>query len=127
MDGVEPQDADRPGVGPPEAGDRFDGRGLAGAVGAEDPEDLAFLDGERDLVYDGPGVVPLGEASDFDDVHTPSIAIGTARHIGGPSASAPPIRSSGRSTVRSMPPRCSSCGPCELLELPGLERVARGV
>ena len=48
--GIEPEDLDGPAVGGPEARDGLDGRGLAGAVGAEDAEDLALLDGERDAV-----------------------------------------------------------------------------
>ena len=48
--GIEPEDADRARVGRPETGDRLDGRGLAGAVRAEDAEDLALLDGERHAV-----------------------------------------------------------------------------
>ena len=48
--GIEPEHADRAGVGRPQTGDRLDGRGLAGAVRSEDAEDLALLDGERDAV-----------------------------------------------------------------------------
>ena len=47
---VEPEDADRAAVGLAQAGDRLDGRRLAGAVRPEDAEDLALLDGERDAV-----------------------------------------------------------------------------
>ena len=73
---VEAEDADRAGVGRPQAGDRFDGGGLAGAVRAEDAEDLALLDGERHAVDGGAIAVALGEVGDFDHVHAPSIGAG---------------------------------------------------
>ena len=38
------------GVGLEQAGEDGDGGGLAGAVGAEQAEDLALFDGERDVV-----------------------------------------------------------------------------
>ena len=45
-----------------------DGRGLARSVGAEQPEDLALRDRERDPVDDSGLIVALGEALYFDDV-----------------------------------------------------------
>ena len=47
---VEPQHRDRARVGRSQAGDGLDGGGLAGAVRAEDGEDLALLDVEGDAV-----------------------------------------------------------------------------
>src|SRR6476660_8068169 len=44
---IVPEDVDRARVGCAKTGDRLDRRGLTGTVGSEDPEDLAFLDGER--------------------------------------------------------------------------------
>ena len=51
--GIEPQDADRAAIGLAQAGDRLDRGGLAGAIGAEDAEDLALLDGERHGIHGG--------------------------------------------------------------------------
>ena len=45
-----------------------DGRGLAGAVRAEQPENLAARDRERDALDDGDPVVALGEVLRLDDV-----------------------------------------------------------
>jgi len=61
----------------------FDGRGLAGTVRAEDAEDLALLDGERDAVDGRVLAIVLRELGDFDDVHASSIAIGPRHLIGG--------------------------------------------
>src|SRR5690606_7126967 len=65
--GVEAGDADGAGVGAAQTFDAFDGGGLAGAVGAEDPEDLSFPDGEGDVVDGGAARVGLAQAVDFDD------------------------------------------------------------
>jgi hypothetical protein len=48
--GIQPQHPDRAPVGDPQPLDRLHGGGLAGAVGADDPEDLAPLDGERHVL-----------------------------------------------------------------------------
>jgi hypothetical protein len=53
--GVEPEDADLATVRGSQPLDAFHGRGLACAVGPEDPEDLARLDRKGDVV-DGHGV-----------------------------------------------------------------------
>jgi hypothetical protein len=65
--GVEAGDPDPARVGDAQALDALDGGGLAGAVRAEDPEDLALLDGEGDAVDDGPVAVGLAQSADFDD------------------------------------------------------------
>ena len=91
-----------PAVGRAEAGDRLDGRGLAGTVGSEDAEDLAFLDGERDAVDGRAVAVALGEVGDFDDVHAPSLAGGRRDHIGRTSRTSTASRSSRGSTERLM-------------------------
>src|SRR4029077_13021561 len=44
-----------------------DGRGLAGAVGAEETENLPATDGERDVVARDRLAVGLGEAAGLDD------------------------------------------------------------
>ena len=66
-----------------------DGRGLAGAVRAEQPENLATRDRERDALDDGRPVVALGEIGDFDDV----LAHRRPNHTTEPimTSSAPPI------------------------------------
>jgi len=65
--GVESGDPYAAGVGDPQPLDALDGGGLAGPVRAEDPEDLALLDGEGDTVDDGPAAVGLAQSADFDD------------------------------------------------------------
>ncbi len=45
-----PRHADRPGVGAVDAREAFQQRALAGAVAADDPEELALADVERDVV-----------------------------------------------------------------------------
>jgi hypothetical protein len=67
--GVEPGDPDGSRVGDPEAFDAFDGGGLAGSVGAEDPEDLPLVDGEVHPVDDRAPAVGLVEPVYFDDCH----------------------------------------------------------
>ena len=59
----------RAGVRRPQTGDGLDGGRLAGAVRAEDAEDLALLDGERHAVDADAVAVALLEVGDFDDVH----------------------------------------------------------
>src|SRR3954453_11402776 len=101
-DRVEAQDANGAGIGIPETGGRLDRGGLAGAVGAEDSEDLALLDGERDAVDHGAVAVALRELIDVDDVHARSIGAPCVPHIGRTSASTRSGRLSGASTVRWM-------------------------
>src|SRR5262249_42751225 len=56
---VQPEYADPPGIGPAQPLDTLDGRGLARPVRPEDPEDLALVDAERDVLYRDPVPVPL--------------------------------------------------------------------
>src|SRR4029078_3432864 len=102
---VEPEHRDRARVGRSQAGDRFDGGGLAGAVRAEDGEDLALLDVEGDAVDGDAAVVGLDDVVDFDDVHGPSIVPGrpVARRPGGQFSRR--VRWRPLSTERLMPPR----------------------
>ena len=63
-----------PAVRRPQPDDAFHRRGLAGAVRSEDPEDLAFLDGEGD-VLDRHGVaVPLVQLLHLNHWHALSLA-----------------------------------------------------
>lgn len=73
-DGVEAGDADAAGVGDAQAPDALDGGGLADAVRAEDPEDLALLDGEGDTVDGRTAPVGLAQTGDVDDGHGSSVA-----------------------------------------------------
>ncbi len=66
---VEPRDAHGAGRGPPEALEGLHGRGLAGAVGAEQRHDLAVLDRERDPVDGGELAVTDDELVDVDGTH----------------------------------------------------------
>ncbi len=58
------------------AEDHVDGRGLAGAVGTEETDDLALADGERNGIDgNGPGVV-LPQIADSKHLHAaPIIAL----------------------------------------------------
>ena len=76
---VEPEHADRARVGRPQPADGLDRGGLAGAVGAEDGEDLALLDREGHAVDRRAVAVALDEVGDFDDVHGPSVGRSRAR------------------------------------------------
>ena len=51
-----------------EAGQHAHGGGFSGAVGAEEPDDLAFGDGEGDVVDGGGAGVPFCEVFDCDHV-----------------------------------------------------------
>src|SRR5690606_31275704 len=92
--GVEPVHPDATGVAGAQTGDRLDGRGLACAVGAEDPEHLAVLDGEADVVDRHGGAVGLAQALDEDGgraggvCHASSIGSPRRRHIARPAAAA---------------------------------------
>jgi hypothetical protein len=49
-----------------EPGEDVDERGLAGAVGAEEPEELALPDAEADVVEGLQAAVVLGDSLDLD-------------------------------------------------------------
>ena len=72
--GVVPEDRDLAAVPVPVALEDLDGRGLAGAVGPEQGEDLSDLDLEVETVHRGDAAVVLREAFDDDG--------GRARHPG---------------------------------------------
>jgi hypothetical protein len=73
--GIEPEHADLAAVRRAQPFDAFHGRGLARAVGAEDPEDLALVDGERDIVDRRRVPVALVQVLHVDDCwHTFSVA-----------------------------------------------------
>ena len=57
-----------PAVGDAQSLDALDGGGLAGAVRAEDAEDLPLLDGERDAVHGPAALIGLHQILYFDDV-----------------------------------------------------------
>ena len=63
---VEAQHAHGAGIGPPVALEDLDGRGLAGAVGPEQGEQLAAADLERDAGEDLAGAVRLADVADAD-------------------------------------------------------------
>ena len=60
--GVEAEDLDAAGGGSEEAGEHLDGGGFAGAVGAEEAEELAGRDGEVDVLNGGEVAEAAGEA-----------------------------------------------------------------
>src|SRR5262249_24517979 len=63
---VEVEHPDVAAVGTPVALEDLDGGGLAGAVGPEEPEDLARFHRERHAVEGAHRAVPLAEPGDFD-------------------------------------------------------------
>jgi len=69
-------DGGAPGGGPGQARHHAHGRGLAGAVGTEEPGDPAGGGGEGDVRGGGEGAVPHGECFDFD--HGSSLAAARA-------------------------------------------------
>jgi hypothetical protein len=66
---VEPEHPDPAGVGHPDALQAFHRRCLARAVRADDAEDLALLDRERDVAHGVPRAVPLAHGHHVDDCH----------------------------------------------------------
>ena len=59
--------ADRAAVGQGDADEHLDGGRLAGAVGAEQSDDLALGEAERDPVHGSEGAIVLGEVVDVED------------------------------------------------------------
>ena len=64
---VQAEHRDRAAVGSPQPLDALHRRGLAGAVGADQPEDLAVVDVERHLVDGDRRAVGLADAGNVDD------------------------------------------------------------
>ena len=69
----------RPAVGLHQAHDRVEAGGLAGAVGSEQPDDLAAMNVEADVVQNRPLVVGLGDRADLEPVVARSRLGGWAR------------------------------------------------
>ena len=73
------------GGGGDEARKHAHGGGLAGAVGAEEAEDLALVEAEGDIVHRGEAAEPLGQARDLDQCRhaspprPPVPAVGSSR------------------------------------------------
>ncbi len=67
MGDLHPVEADEAAIGRDEAGDHVEDRGLARAVGAEQPHRLAVVDGEPGLVDHGAGAVALAQAPYVED------------------------------------------------------------
>ena len=65
--GSSPKHPDLARVLAPQALEDLDRRGLPGAVGADQSEDLAVMDGEVEVVDDRAAVVGLGESANGDD------------------------------------------------------------
>ena len=66
---LEAEHLDRAGRGLREPEDHVDGRGLAGAVGAEEGDDLALLEGQVDAADGVDGAEVLGDPGDLDGGH----------------------------------------------------------
>ena len=63
---VEAEDGDRAAVRSSHAFDALHGRGLAGAVGSNEAEDLALEDFQRDIFHGNRGTVVLAQPGDGD-------------------------------------------------------------
>ena len=63
---IDTANADGAAVGGDDAGEAAERAGFAGAVGADEAEDLAGLNGERQITDGGEIAVAFGEARDFD-------------------------------------------------------------
>src|SRR6202000_1825149 len=74
--GVQAQHADPAPVRLAQGGDAFHRGGLAGAVGAEDAEDLTGLDRERHVVHGDLRPVFLVQSAHFDNWHTAMVPAG---------------------------------------------------
>jgi len=78
---VEPEHADLAAIRCPQPLDALHGRGLARPVGAEDAEDLPFLNGERDVVHGHRVLVALVQLLHIDyrwhDVPFPALVVMT--------------------------------------------------
>ena len=66
---VEARDRRGAFVGAEVAGEHLHRGGLPGAVGPEEGDDLAAVDGEGDVAYGADGAVGLGEVLGFDEGH----------------------------------------------------------
>src|SRR5438093_2740063 len=97
---VDPADRGRPLGRREQAAQHADGRGLARAVGAEDAEDLAGGDVERDAVHRREVAEALGEALDLDG-RVPVRP--EPRHRPAPSGAASIVASAGRPALRTPP------------------------
>ncbi len=82
---LQPEHLDRAAVRPAQSLDALDGGGLAGAVGADQPDDLSGVHVEVEVVDDHAAAVRLGQAADRDHrswVHGSMLREPGARHIG---------------------------------------------
>src|SRR5213593_1920554 len=70
-------EADLASIGPEETAHEREERGLPGAVGADHPHDLPFLDAEADVAHGGEAAEPLGDPAHVQEGH--SHAAGAAR------------------------------------------------
>ena len=103
---------DRAVVGGQEAGDEVEQRRLAGAVGPDEPEDLARVRAsKRDVVDGGDAAEALGDAADLEHDGVASAGRSTGRRTVRRRRSAPCARrrpAPSRNTERSMSGRSSS-------------------
>src|SRR5690606_32281159 len=76
-DRIQTEDSHTSAVGFSQSGDVFDRRGLPGAVGAENPEDLTLVDLEAHPVHHGAVAVGLVQVVHFDGGHASTVRSGT--------------------------------------------------
>ena len=75
MCGVDAGHVDAAGVRLPQSDDALDERRLAGAIGAEQAEDLPPVDVQRDAAYGVDGAVRLGQIADRDGVRADGLTV----------------------------------------------------
>src|SRR5690606_12440643 len=64
-----------------QADDHVEAGGLAGAVGAEQANDLAAVDRQADVTYDLPPLVALGQVLGFEGCHLLGLLLGLDHHV----------------------------------------------
>ncbi|GAA1117997.1 hypothetical protein GCM10009630_14670 [Kribbella jejuensis] len=67
---IQPSDPNLATVRNPQPLDAFDRGGLPGAVRPENPENLTFVDAERNIVDNSPPAVRLPQAGNLNNPHT---------------------------------------------------------
>uniref|UniRef100_A0A1I7Y9Y7 RNA polymerase beta subunit n=1 Tax=Steinernema glaseri TaxID=37863 RepID=A0A1I7Y9Y7_9BILA len=68
-------------VGLYQADDHVEAGGLAGAVGAEQADDLAAVDGQADITHDLPAFVGLGQVLGFEGCHLLGLLLRLDHHV----------------------------------------------
>ena len=87
---VEPQHPHRATIGPAQTADNLHGGGLARAVRADDPVDLALPHGKGDVMHRDMVAIALVQLVDLDDRRGSIVPAQLCRRIGPPATSGTP-------------------------------------